>query len=176
MIARYGNLLAGVVVAAVFLAAGIPKILHPEGFALAIFRYQLVPHGAINLMAVYLPWLEVIAALALLLVPRLRAAAGVVILALLLVFTAAMGINIYRGIDISCGCFSVNPDVSRLSWLNLARNGVLMVLTVFAMMAGGKGEPRMAFTARVLPKGLKARPSTARGNAPGNKHNNLPKP
>ena len=40
-----------VLIAAVFLAAGLPKILDPAGFSLSVFRYQMLPDDLINLMA-----------------------------------------------------------------------------------------------------------------------------
>ena len=58
--------------AAVLLAAAVPKLIRPDAFALAVFRYQLFPHGTVNALAVFVPWLEGCVALSLLLCPRLR--------------------------------------------------------------------------------------------------------
>ena len=112
--------------ALVFAAAAFPKILQPAEFALAIFRYQLVPYDLVNLLAVFLPWLELVCALALILGCRWRQGALWLLLLMLIVFTTAIGINLYRGIDIACGCFSVNAAQGHLGWLSLLRNTVLM--------------------------------------------------
>ena len=55
---KYVAIVCRIVLAAVFLAACMPKILAPDQFALAIFRYQMVPHDAINLLALFLPGLS----------------------------------------------------------------------------------------------------------------------
>ncbi len=119
----------------VFLVAAVPKILAPHDFALAVFRYQLVPYPLVSLFGIYLPWLELIAALALLFAPRFRAAAAWIVLGLLIVFTAAIAANLVRGIDIACGCFSVNPKAGHMGAWNLIRNGFLIALAVVALVA-----------------------------------------
>src|SRR6056297_2081821 len=80
--------LAGVarwILAAVFLAAAVPKILDPHGFALAVFRYRLLPYSLVNVAALVVPWSEALAAVVLLAWPRLRPAALLLLTALLLV-------------------------------------------------------------------------------------------
>ena len=123
------------IVGLVFAAAAVPKITHPAEFALAIYRYQLVPHVAINVLAVFLPWLELICAAALLFRPRLRPGALVLILLMLAVFTTAISINLYRGIDIACGCFSVNAAKGHLGWLSLVRNATLITIAAWTWRA-----------------------------------------
>ena len=49
----------------VFIAAALPKIGDPPGFAKAIWAYQLVPGPVLNPMALVLPWLELLCGLAL---------------------------------------------------------------------------------------------------------------
>jgi hypothetical protein len=122
------------IVAAVFIIAAAPKILHPHEFAIAVFRYQLAPYWSVNLAAVFFPWIELVTGVALLCAPRLRDAAAVIIFGMLAVFTTAIGIALYRGIDISCGCFSVNPHAGAIGILNILRNLVLMALTVVAFV------------------------------------------
>lgn len=132
---QHGLLLAAWLLGLVFAAAAVPKILQPAEFAVAIYRYQLLPHAAINALAVYLPWLELICACALFFVPRLRGGAFALIILMLLVFTTAISINLYRGIDIACGCFSVNAAKGHLGWLSLARNAALLIASAWALRA-----------------------------------------
>jgi uncharacterized membrane protein YphA (DoxX/SURF4 family) len=95
-----------------FLKAGVLKIWDfahwrsaTPDFALAIQHYQIVPWPDLTmLLAVYLPWLEVITALALLTRP-LRLGAITLFSGLTLVFLAALASAWHRGLDISCGCF-----------------------------------------------------------------------
>jgi len=124
-------LLAALALAAVFAAAAIPKILNPAEFALAIYRHQVTPHAWINLLAIYLPWLELATAIALLL-PRHRRPAAAMAAALLLVFTAILAHSMMRGLNVSCGCFDLSAEARQVSGLNLARNTLLIALAALA--------------------------------------------
>ncbi len=101
-----------VALAWIFLKAGVLKIWDfahwrsaTPDFALAIQNYQIVPWPDVTmLLAVYLPWLEVIAALALF-TRRLRLGAITLFSGLTLVFLGGGGSAGHRGLDIACGCF-----------------------------------------------------------------------
>lgn len=122
------------ILAAVFLLASLPKIIAPHEFAIAVFRYQLLPDAAINLMAIFLPWVELVAAIAIL-IPRTSAAAATIFLGLLTVFTAAISIDLVRGIDISCGCFTLDADAGPIGWWEVVRDIGFLTLTGFALWA-----------------------------------------
>jgi uncharacterized membrane protein YphA (DoxX/SURF4 family) len=125
---RWLILACRLVVAAVFIAASIPKILEPHAFAVAVFRYQMLPFSLINLMAIFLPWIELVAGIALL-APRWTPPAAAIILGMLIVFTVAIAVSQARGINIACGCFSVDPDAKHIGWWNLVRNSGLILMT-----------------------------------------------
>jgi uncharacterized membrane protein YphA (DoxX/SURF4 family) len=95
------------VLAAFFVVAGIAKIADPPGFAHEIHNYQLVPGVAVNAMALILPWLEVVVGLALFLNVWTRTAARILAV-LLVVFIAALSINLARGRPVDCGCFGTS--------------------------------------------------------------------
>ena len=90
--------------AAIFLAAAVPKIIDPSGFAADISRYDMVPDIFVNPMAIMLPWIEAVAGLALL---SGFAAEGSLLLVnlLIVVFMVGLGQAWVRGLDIDCGCF-----------------------------------------------------------------------
>jgi putative oxidoreductase len=90
-----------------FVAAALPKLVDPPSFAHMIYNYRLVPGAFVNLMALVMPWLELLAGLALILGIWARTSAGLVG-ALLLVFIAAISLNLVRGNAIDCGCFDVS--------------------------------------------------------------------
>jgi uncharacterized membrane protein YphA (DoxX/SURF4 family) len=121
--------------AAIFLLASVPKIIAPHEFAIAVFRYQLLPDPAINLMATFLPWVELVAAVAIL-IPRTSAAAAAIFLGLLAVFTAAISIDLVRGIDISCGCFTFAADAGPIGWWEVMRDAGFLALAGFVLWAG----------------------------------------
>jgi len=91
----------------VFLLYGIDKIPHPDNFARAIANYRLLPGEFVNLLAVVLPWIEVVCGLLLLSGQWVRSAAFVSAF-LLAVFVIAVSIALVRGLDIHCGCFDAD--------------------------------------------------------------------
>jgi uncharacterized membrane protein YphA (DoxX/SURF4 family) len=110
------------VLAAFFVVAGLAKIADPPGFAHEIHNYGLVPGPLVNAMALVLPWLEVITGVALFLGIARRSAARVLGI-LLIVFIAALSINLARGKPVDCGCFGVSTvqktDADRLKEMKL---------------------------------------------------------
>ena len=48
------------VLGCVFIYASLDKIRHPDLFAEAVYNYQLLPEVAVNLVAICLPWLELL--------------------------------------------------------------------------------------------------------------------
>src|SRR5512145_110765 len=88
-----------------FLSACWHKILHPESFALDVATYQFLPRYAVHLFAIFIPWLELVVGVCLLIGFRVRAAALLVWM-MLLSFTIALGWALYLGLDMSCGCFA----------------------------------------------------------------------
>ena len=109
----------------VFIWASWDKIGHPGEFASIIDNYRILPAATVNLTALVLPWIEFICGL-LLLSGRLVPGAALTIDLLLLIFILATGFNLYRGVDVNCGCFSVSPDAGGETALNLVRNSLLL--------------------------------------------------
>jgi len=125
------QLVARFFLAALFIYAGLPKILAPQDFALVVFRFHLLPDDMINTVALLLPWLEIFAALALLL-PAWRRAGTLWLVIMLGIATAALAISLARGLDIDCGCFTLQPGRSHIGWWSLVRNALLSALTLWA--------------------------------------------
>lgn len=120
-------LTAALVLAAVFGPAAVAKLRAPEAFAGVVENYRLLPPALVRPAALALPPVELAAALGLLL-PATRPYAAAAAVALLLVFAAAMGVNLARGRrDIDCGCF-VSPLRQKVSWALVARNLALAAL------------------------------------------------
>jgi uncharacterized membrane protein YphA (DoxX/SURF4 family) len=110
---------------AVFLYAGVTKIMDPSGFAMAVHNYHLLPGWLVNITAIMLPWVEVVAGASLVL--GLWTQGGAFIISgLLLVFTVALGFNLSRGLDIACGCFSSSPSGEHITWWYLLRDSSLL--------------------------------------------------
>lgn len=105
-----------IAVGGLFVYASLSKIADPRAFAKIVYHYQVVGPSATlgflpaNLVAVALPWVELIAGV--LLVSGLwRREAAVIVAVLLAVFVAAVGSTLARGIDIqNCGCFALDAS------------------------------------------------------------------
>ena len=124
-------LICRLTLAIIFFYAGIEKIIDPGDFVLAIYNYQLLPDGTINLLAIFLPWLEVLIAASLITGICIRGAALISAL-LFLTFATALTINLVRGLDISCGCFGASSG--NISWLYLARDISLFCMSIFVLI------------------------------------------
>lgn len=125
-------LCARVVLGAIFIYASLDKIAHPEAFANAIYNYQILPEPLINLTAIVLPWLELVMGVLLVLGVWQH---GAVFLAnvLLGVFFGALLLNLARGLDIDCGCFSssqASDSHGSMAWY-VIRDSFFMALAVF---------------------------------------------
>ncbi|WP_291347504.1 MauE/DoxX family redox-associated membrane protein [Desulfobacula sp.] len=125
------------ILSGVFIFASIDKILHPQAFAQAVFNYQVLPDFLINLVALILPWLELLVGASLLMNRWMPGAASIVAI-LMGIFVGLIFFNLARGLDISCGCFSTNSDENPMTKLTLFRDIIflclafcLLILTIY---------------------------------------------
>lgn len=88
-----------------FIYACYHKIADPGHFAKIVYGYYLFPDVSINIIAIVLPFLELVSGLALVLGIYPRSAA-IVTNGMLLAFIVALSINLVRGQQFDCGCFS----------------------------------------------------------------------
>jgi putative oxidoreductase len=100
---RLTNILR-LLVGGIFVVAGVLKVFDPARFAADIDHFRLLRYFAVAPLALYLPWLEIICGLAMF-VRAWRRSALVLLLALTIVFIAAITSAWMRGLDIRCGCF-----------------------------------------------------------------------
>ena len=99
----------------VFLLAGISKVADPATFAKAIVNYAILTESQSLLVAQFLPWLEVVLGLAVIVgffTQGAVLASGCLSLGFGVFVTSALA----RGLNVECGCFS---GASKVSWLHL---------------------------------------------------------
>jgi len=125
---KYLILIIRTVIAVIFIIAGAEKIANPENFALSISNYRLFPVYSINIFAVVLPWIEIISGILLLFGIAVKEN-STIILTLLLIFTSAIVISLFRGLSIDCGCFGKGTQIGMLK---LGEN-LLMILGTFLL-------------------------------------------
>ena len=131
---------AALLLAALFLLAAAPKLGDPDGFAGALARYRLLPDTWVNLFAVWVPCLEVAAAVSLLL-PRWRQAGAGLLALLLIAFTAAMLAAAARGLRIACGCFALAADADPIGPWSFARNLALLAVALWLARRPSRSGP-----------------------------------
>lgn len=105
------------ILAAVFVSAGVVKIADPAGFAEAIGRFELLGSQAALPVAYYLPWVEVFAGVGLL-TPLFFRGAWWLLVVILAVATTALVQAYFRGLAIDCGCWG--------TWWEMPVEGALL--------------------------------------------------
>ena len=129
---RWIRVLLRLAVGGVFVYAGAMKILHPQLFAHEIDQYSLMPHTGINLLAITLPWVELVAGLALVLGVWVRAGA-LVVTGMSAVFLVAIISVLARGLKIKCGCFGTVGESFIGPW-NLVLDTALLLAAVWIVV------------------------------------------
>ena len=123
-----------------FIWASWDKILDPAAFARVIYNYRVLPDLLIRPSAIILPWLEMGCGV-LLVVGRMTGGSLIILNSLLLIFGAVLGLSLYRGLDIECGCFSLGSKGEKVAWQTLTRDAVLLGLGLSLMLSEYKRRP-----------------------------------
>jgi putative oxidoreductase len=104
-----------ILIGALFVYAGAVKIIDPAAFARDIDNYKILPWQPSVWLAFYLPWLEVLAGLALIMRVLFRGAV-LIVTGLMIVFVVASIVAKARGLDVSCGCFGHASQYLNFTW------------------------------------------------------------
>ncbi len=124
---------AQIVAGLIFLASALAKVADLPAFAVSIHNFRLdpiVPMVATNLLAMTIPWIELIAGLAL--VGGVRPRAGAIVYTVLLsVFTLGVVAAMARGLSFDCGCFG-KASAGPVGLKKLAENFAMIALGVVA--------------------------------------------
>jgi putative oxidoreductase len=110
----------------VFIYAAVGKIWNPAGFAEQIDNYRLLPWILVTCVAFILPWIELLSAIFLLIGRWLRGA-SLWMIAMNAVFILAITSAMWRGLDIDCGCFSLQAQASRVGFQRLVEDGIFLL-------------------------------------------------
>lgn len=131
-----------IVIAAVFLAAAVPKIFDPLTFAKAITNYRLplpwIGFEYVYAVANFMPPLEAVAAIALFWNP-LKKTASLVAGGLLLLFIALILQAVLRGLNIDCGCFGSSKlaliSAQKVGSAKIIENSILLGMSIFVYLS-----------------------------------------
>jgi uncharacterized membrane protein YphA (DoxX/SURF4 family) len=125
-----------------FVYAGAVKVLDPLDFAQNIRNYRLVGQSLSFIAAVVLPWLEILAGVALAAGIWKRASA-LIISGLLVFFILLTLITIARGLDVECGCFGA---LSRKSGFGVILEDLGMLFMGLVLLFSKKGQSPLGNT------------------------------
>lgn len=118
---------------ALFVYASWHKLAVPRDFAVDIATYDILPLALVNVVAIILPWIELVAGIMLVTGVRVRAGA-LLVTAMMLAFIVALAFALAKGLDMSCGCFaSQGTESDPISGLTLLRDSVWLGLSVLVL-------------------------------------------
>jgi uncharacterized membrane protein YphA (DoxX/SURF4 family) len=126
------------IVGIVFVYSGIVKVLDPLDFAQQVRNYRMVGQDLAFLVAVYLPWLEILAGV-FLAAGVLKKASAALISLMLGGFIVLVAVTVVRGIDVDCGCFGALSR--RADWRLLVEDAALLAMTLAVFLARKKARP-----------------------------------
>ena len=119
--------------ALIFTASGSMKLRDLEMFQGSVANYRLMPVWMEKPLTYIVPTIECAGAIGMLFVST-RTIAATTLLALLMIFSGAIAINLLRGrTNIDCGCFGPALRQELSGWL-LARNLALMFVATLALL------------------------------------------
>ena len=139
------NLILRLIISGVFIASAVAKIGNVQysqahgiqfspvpdltTFSRDVANYHVPPYALTNLVAITLPWIELLAG-ALLVSGIWKRASAVVITAMMVVFLIAIGQAVVRGFNINCGCFG-SVDARKVGVTALAEDVVLLAMAAW---------------------------------------------
>jgi uncharacterized membrane protein YphA (DoxX/SURF4 family) len=134
------NIVAGLL-SLIFIYAGTTKALEASSFYKDVQMYHLLTDGTAWYLAHYLPWLEIVTGIGLI-VKHTRKSACILIITALAVFMFAISSAWARGLNIECGCFGETIDHSSYIWVLIRDFFMLLAaLYLFGSASSGQSSP-----------------------------------
>lgn len=121
----------------VFIWASLDKLVNPEQFAELVFNYKILPTQLVNITAVILPWVELVAGI-ILISGRYTFSSSFILTGLVLLFAVVLTYNLARGLNFQCGCFSTSAEARNTGIMTLVRDLALLPPALFCFWGPGK--------------------------------------
>jgi uncharacterized membrane protein YphA (DoxX/SURF4 family) len=130
---RWLSFLLRIYIGGIFIYASIHKIINPGSFGLDIATYDILPLYLINIVAIILPYLEIVSGILIIIGP-FQKEASILITGMMTVFLIALIIAIYKGIDASCGCFaSQSVEEDPISYKTVIRDILWLLIALYVL-------------------------------------------
>jgi hypothetical protein len=111
----------------VFLFSGLSKVSHPYEFLAAVYKYQMTGPAQTHLIAMLLPWVEVVLGICLL-SGSLLGGSFLVTAFLGAMFVWAQASAIIRHVPVSCGCFGSLWSTDLINLSSVIRSSLVVLL------------------------------------------------
>jgi uncharacterized membrane protein YphA (DoxX/SURF4 family) len=121
----------------IFIYASLDKIASPDQFARVVYNYHIVPSSLINVFALILPMTELIAGICLILGIWYTGARNYLII-LMAIFLIAISINMARGVNLECGCFSVSSKAKSFGYELILRDLAMVLPGVILLFSNSR--------------------------------------
>jgi uncharacterized membrane protein YphA (DoxX/SURF4 family) len=132
-----------IIIGAIFIYASVGKLFNAEAFAKAIKNYDMLPFATLNILAIILPYVEFFTGVFLVLGIYKKGRSAIAILSLVM-FLIALTSAYARGLDINCGCFSLETTATKSDILTRIFEDILMLIGILIVYIFGekkKSEP-----------------------------------
>jgi hypothetical protein len=117
---------ARITLGGLFVFASIDKISSPDAFTQSILNYKIISNPFVGgIIALILPWTELVAGCALILNVYRRGSA----------FIIAITQGTIRNLDISCGCFTQDPGATKIGVAKLLEDLFLLLLAICTILS-----------------------------------------
>ena len=124
---KYLQITLCVIIGGVFVYSSIGKLFSPEEFAKIIYNYDFLPLFLVNVFAIILPYVQLVAGV-LLIFGVFKKGNSAILITLLVVFLIALLQAYARGLDINCGCFSLDTEASKNDILGRIVEDVILLI------------------------------------------------
>lgn len=132
---KYVVFAARLLIGGMFVYASIYKVFDPANFAVSIRNYMIIPASWSNVVALTLPWIEIVAGAFLILGVQVRPSA-LLTTGMLGVFLGAIIYAFSIGLDIDCGCFSsAATSGGRIRVFHIARDAGLFLISLLILVS-----------------------------------------
>lgn len=140
---------------AVLLTAGVLKLSDPVRFYTDLLAYDVaVPDVALRLVALTLPWLEVLCGGALL-ADFWPETVGFLVACLCISFVVMLGQAVLRGLDLNCGCLGTGPaGLFSHPIAALTRAGLLLAGAIWYWLRPSVGYPERPMPSARRPRSV----------------------
>jgi len=132
----YGNRLTAVIriiLGVLFVLSGLSKALDVAAFSQVITNYGIIPHGLASYPAIFLPFLEIIIGINLIIGFKIKASSFLSIL-LMIFFIVIISYALAAGKSFDCGCFNFSKLGftlnEELSYKLIIRNIILLLFYI----------------------------------------------